>query len=465
QDLRLHRLEASDDYRFLTSVADPVGFAPSDQFETDYSDAYTWLTHQAVLARSLALTSTLSLASLSRDRFGIKNPTSDDFSIQDLRSVRRGGLRQDWNLQLAEVRQLRWGFDVRHYTVNYFYSNTAPSTRTLDAIFPSPEQALQDDIAGEQGGAYVSTRWRPRSFLTLDAGLRYDHTAFAEDGRSSPRVAVAAALGSHTVLRAAWGQFHQSQRPYELQVPDGETTFSRSELSRQASLGLDRALGSQVTLGLDAYWRAVSRPRALFENLYKPISRFPEIENDRILVAPERRRGYGLETTLRGAHSHFDWQLTYTHARVIDALQQDETPGRYDRPHSLRLDATYRTPWQWSLRLIFAAHSGRPTTPLSGRATSTEDGSVRFEPIFGSLHSDRLPTYHRLDLQAHRSWSLWKLQLDAYLGIENFYDHDNVRGLSTDFAFQLTPSGEVDVTVTPELDRGRTASFGIRLDF
>ena len=465
QDLRAHRLEASDDYSFIAPVAEPSDFVSSDLFSTDYVDTYSWLTHQAVLGRDLSLTTTASFGDLLRDRSGRKNPRSADFLILDQRDVRRVGLRQDWHFELDASRQLDGGFDVRRYRVTNLYQNVRPSTFDPGSTFPPQDQLFGGTFEGELGGAYLSARWRPRASLTLDAGLRFDHTTFADDERLSPRLNLSAALGPTTILRAAWGYFHQSQRPYELQVPDGETTFAASESSEQRSLGVERALGGGFTLQIDAYWRRISQPRATYENLFKPVSRFPEIETDRVLFAPSERRAYGLEATLRGAHSRLDWQLSYVHARVIDTLRGVDAPGRFDRPHSLRLDAAYRTPWKWDLRLIWTGYSGRPTTPLAGKATVDADGGLSFEPVFGAFNSNRLPTYHRLDLQAHRRWSLWRLQLDAYLGIENLYDHDNVRGLSTDFVFDLAPSGEVTVAAEPELGRGRSASFGIRLGF
>ena len=466
QDLRGHWLEASDDYSFLRPQLAGTELIERDQFLTDYADSYLWATHQAVIGSRFVVSTTGSRATLRFSRFGLRNPETDDYAINDVRNVEMIGLRHAWSATPGGSRELDWGFESRQFEVGYAYNNTRPSARTSEAILANPDRRqFFGEYNGVQGGTYLTGRFRPRPNLTLDVGARYDHTEFADESHVSPRVDLAATLGPAMVLRAAWGYFYQSQRPYELQVPDGEVTFSPSELSESLTLGLERTFGRGTTLRVDAYHRSVDKPRALFENLYKPVSRFPEVETDRVLIAPLSRSSYGLEALFYGSHKRLDWQLSYAWARVMDDFASGEIPGRADQPHSLRLDVAYRTRWEWDFRLIWTAHTGRPTTPLSGRAISGPEGETGFEAVFGPLNRDRLPDYHRLDLQIHRQWRPSKMVLDLYLGIENLYDHDNVRGFSTDFGFLELPSGEVQVSTEPELGKGIEPSFGIRVGF
>src|SRR6185503_1692153 len=110
----------------------------------------------------------------------------------------------------------------------------------------------------------------------------------------------------------------QSQRVYELQVEDGETTFSPAERSEHRVLGWENVLGGEsanprLAVRVELYQRRVENPRVRFENIFQPVNMFPEVEPDRVRTAPKRCRAQGIEVFLRGQPSgRLRWFANYT---------------------------------------------------------------------------------------------------------------------------------------------------------
>ncbi|MHB8152367.1 MAG: TonB-dependent receptor [Vulcanimicrobiaceae bacterium] len=63
--------------------------------------------------------------------------------------------------------------------------------------------------AGAQVGAYVQDSWSPTHKLTVDYGLRYDHsTGFTGGNAVSPRIGVNLAVDSKNIMHAYYGRFY-----------------------------------------------------------------------------------------------------------------------------------------------------------------------------------------------------------------------------------------------------------------
>ncbi len=59
---------------------------------------------------------------------------------------------------------------------------------------------------------------------------------------------------------------------------------------------------------------------------------FPEIEPDRVRIAPERSAAEGIELLVKGSHGErFDWWLAYSYARARDRLAGEKVPRSLDR--------------------------------------------------------------------------------------------------------------------------------------
>lgn len=430
-DLAINLLRAGDRLNFVETNDDG-----DERFRTRYTTTYGWLTLESVWRANLHSVSRISFSRIQRDREGAELRLLDAFEAQDRRRHDEGTIAQDWQAQIG-THQLRWGFDVRTLDVQFDYRNTRALGDPVAGIRTSPavgETRFNDRFRGSQIALYVSDQVTFTNDLTAEIGVRFDRNSVLDEDRLSPRLNLAHAAGSRTVLRAGWGIYDQSHRLYELEVEDGETSFAETERATEFLFGIERTLRTTsfpLTLRAELYRREVRDPRARYENLFDPLGPLLELEVDRVRIAPERSRTEGLEVRLNGAIGRkLDYELGYALSRARDRIDGATVPRSRDQRHALSLDLSYRGPRNWDFGLEARVHTGWPTTGIGGRLVSSVDGGTRIEPVLGPLYGDRLQTYRRFDLKARRSFSLQKGRLELAVEIQNVFNTINVRGFT-----------------------------------
>ncbi|HEV8581648.1 MAG TPA: TonB-dependent receptor [Thermoanaerobaculia bacterium] len=449
-----------------------------DRFENRYRSNYGWLTHQAAPGRRLVVETAASWAGVHRRRGGAGGDEEGSFELRDRRDLEVLALAQTWSSELAPRHAFLGGWEARHYDAFFDYGKALEPELVIAAPFAPPRltvHAFEGTLRGDHVGLWASDliSWRE---LTAELGLRYDRHSATDDDVVSPRVSLAWRWGERSLVRAAWGKFFQSQRPYELQVEDGESRLRPAELSRHWVVGLERLLPSN-RLGFDAvrielFRRDIDDPRPRYENLLEPLNFFPEVEPDRVLVAPERSTADGLELLLRGSRGpRFGWWLAYSYARSEDRLAGKTVPRAFDQPHTLALDLNFRPAGPWSLNLAWRYHTGWPTTPVEARLVGDPEDpddepddepeeKAELEAVYGPLRSERLPPYHRLDLRASRRWDLRQGRLTFFVDIQNLYNRRNLAGFDVHLD---EDAGKVELE--GERWPGAFPSFGVTWEF
>ncbi len=491
--LAMHVLHSDDRLDALLFEPDTI-----ENFLTGYKNSYLWLGHQGLMGSELFVDSTFSLGRVERDRRGNETEfEGGSFDVRDERRLDVVGFKQDWSYQASERSFWTWGFDGRFLRTEYDYRNFNDFGDALVDIRDQPRPMVtlfQEVLQGESYSLYATDRWRLRDPLTLELGLRFDRHTLTDDSDISPRFNLVYAPGKASTFRLAWGLFHQSQRAYELQVADGETRLAGSERTAQSVVGFEHSFSvgrrkSPLLLRLEAYHRRVRDPRSRFENLFEPISEFPEIEADRLRFAPESSEAYGVEALLKGSVGpKVDWWVTYAYARTTDRIGGRNVPRRIDQPHTLNFDINYRLGEHWNLNVAWRYHTGWPITGVTGRlvaedpedgmgdeddgdegageeAVEGDDGELEIVPVYGPLNGERLPDYHRLDLRASRQWQLRRGVFGFFLEVQNVYDRGNLAGFEFDFDFEVTPEGDLKLQPVEEIWGGILPSFGITWEF
>jgi hypothetical protein len=450
---------------------DQTGRDGFERFENHYQSTYGWLTHQATPGERLLIETVGSWAEIRRRRGGSGLDEEDGgFELRDRRDLQVLSLAQTWSVQLQPRHALTAGWEARRYDAFFDYFKELDSNIILAPFAPPRLTAhrFEGSLRGEHLGLWASDRVSLLDRLTAELGARYDRHTATRDTLLSPRINLAWLLGERSVVRAAWGRFYQSQRPYELQVEDGEDTLRPAELSEHWVLGFETLLRHNRA-GLDAvraelFRREIGDPRPRYENLLEPLNFFQETEPDRVRIAPERSTAEGIELLLHGRWGErFDGWLAYSYARAEDRLAGAKVPRSLDQPHTVALDLNYRSARQWSLNLAWRYHTGWPVTPVEARfVTDPEDPEEEPElvAVFGRLNSERLPPYHRLDLRASRRWDLRSGGLTFFVDVQNVYNRRNLAG----FDVHLDEDAGV-VNLEAERWPGLFPSAGITWDF
>jgi hypothetical protein len=246
-------------------------------------------------------------------------------------------------------------------------------------------------------------------------------------------------------VRAAWGRFHQSQRLNELQVEDGVTSFYPAQRAEHFMVGVEHGLADRLAVRLELYHKRLERLRPRFENLFNPLELFPEASADRVAVAPEGGRATGFEVLLRSEPGgRLDWWVSYALARAEDRIDDTWVPRAWDQRHATSFGLSWRAPRRWSLSLAGTWHSGWPTTPVVAVPVAGDGPEVEYELELGPRHSDRLPTYLRLDLRASRELATRHGPLRLYVEVLNLTNRNNLCCLD-DFEAVVQPDGRVVV--------------------
>jgi len=435
--------------------------------DNDYESTYGWVDDQRTIGSKLLVATIGSWARTRRHRGGTASEEKGDFELRDRRELEVLALTQKWTLDAAARHAIEWGFEARNYEARFDYAKNLEPNFVVVAPF-APERpmvhAFDDELRGVHLGGWASDRLSLSERLTAELGLRFDHHELTADDLWSPRLNLAWRAGQRTVLRGAWGLFHQTQRPYELQVEDGESALSDAERSEHWLLGSESLLPPNF-LGIEAlrielYRREIENPRPRSESLLEPLNFFPEIEPDRVRIDPERAGAEGLELLLRGRRGRrVDWWLAYSLASAEDRLDGKQVPRALDQRHTLTLDVNYRL-GSWNLNAAWRYHTGWPTTPVETQRVSDpeapeEDPEV--VPVFGALRSERFPAYHRLDLRASRSWQRGSGRWTFFVDVQNLYSRRNLAG----FDVLLEEEEEGAITLAKEHWPGIFPSIGV----
>lgn len=466
-DLELHpgqrlslRALASDDELDLHESVD----GETKRFDTGYDSRYLWLTHEGLLGRRIFLETRASWAATRRNRGGDEMEEEGSFAIRDTRRTEVLGFEQAASIQADEHHVVEAGWEARRFETAFRYDNLLDRELTVVAPFspPRPETfSFRGTLEGTHLGAWISHSHNGLGRLSTEIGVRFDRHTLTDDSLWSPRLNTAWRLGERSLVRASWGRFHQSQRPYELLVEDGETALQRAERSDHWVVGYERILGQGRrggALRVELFRRRIDNPRERWVNLLEPINVFPEIEPDRVRLAPRRSSAQGVEILLRGGLGRGHGWLAYTWSESRNHLDGRRVPRPLDQTHAVVAHVSHRLGRHWNLALAWHYHTGWPTTPVG--VVPTGDEEPRLVPAFGEPSSQRLPDYHRLDVRASRVWELRGSTLELFVDVQNLYDRQNVGGYDLDFDEEAGT-----VALEPEPWPGILPSLGLVWEF
>ena len=421
--------------------AGDTGFLEDDDgvgtIRSSYGSTYGWLTWDAQLGSRLSVESQVSTGRLNWNRDASEHGTGNDFDVLDNRDFGYVGVKQDWKADLHERFALKWGGELRRSNADYDYYNKIGRVR-IDAgqriqFYDSADISLS--ASSTDASAYLAQRMRPWPRLTLETGLRWDRQSVTGTEQWSPRVNAALALGERTTVRAAWGRYAQPQLLYQLHVQDSEQQFHEPERAEQMVVGLEHNFGRGITARLETYRRNEFDLRTRYRNLRSTVEPVAEVEDDRVRFDPERARAEGIELFGQRQGARSSWSFSYTLARAYDVVSGVKQDRPLDQRHTFYLDYSLAPSPAWRLSWSWQYHTGWPTTQAIFRVDTLNNGDIWFIEDFGPHYADRLPSYHRMDLRATRSFELKRGRLAVFLDIFNLYDRDNPQSYNYDLRF------------------------------
>ena len=282
-------------------------------------------------------------------------------------------------------------------------------------------------------------------------------------GNVEPRASLAYQLNETSSIKAGYSRSAQyihllsnttSVTPLDVWTPSG--SFIKPQISDQYALGFFKNFTNQMySMEVETYYKTV-------DNRIDYIDGSDLIGNNTIEteILNGESRSYGVEFLLRKNEGDFTGWLAYTLSKSEQRTLGGNAGGPginngdwyntpYDRTHDISLSGAYSLNDKWSFGANLVFQTGRPVT--------YPNGQYEYEGLsiasYSDRNSDRLPSYHRLDVSAtyrpnRKPEKRWKGEW--VFGIYNVYNHKNAASVSFG---QNVETGANEAT--------RTAIFGI----
>lgn len=289
---------------------------------------------------------------------------------------------------------------------------------------------------------FTEAEWRPRSSLLLVPGVRLDYSSRLDEVWVEPRLAIRQDLADRLVAKAGIGLFHQ-EPDFGEDYPGFGNPALTSEKAWHYSAGIEWRIASALSLDATLFYK----------RLYDLVSPTTEVAVDngvvRRLVYDNGGRGRVLGAELlvrRDFGERLSGWIAYTFSRAerLDSGAADWRLFDYDQTHILTAIASLRLSRRWTLGSRFRYVSGNPQTPIVGSVVNAS--ADRYEPVFGPVNSARNPAFHQLDVRIDRRWVFNRWLLDAYLDVQNVYNHKSPEGSAYSYDYrQSTAQGGLPI--------------------
>ena len=257
-----------------------------------------------------------------------------------------------------------------------------------------------------------------------------------------PRFSLAYQLNEESSIKASYNRLSQylhllsntsSPTPLDVWTPSGK--YVKPQILDQVALGYFRNLKNDYSLEIESFYKTI-------QNRIDYIDGADLIANNAIeqVILNGRARAYGLEVLLKKNEGDLQGWIAYTLSK-----SEQQTRGRnsnepginngewyntpFDKTHDLTITANYKLNDKWNLSSNFIFQTGQPTTFPNGQYVYN---GITI-PSFEGRNSQRLPSYHRLDISANytpkpKSQKRWKTYWT--LGIYNVYNRRNATSIT-----------------------------------
>jgi TonB dependent receptor-like, beta-barrel/TonB-dependent Receptor Plug Domain len=459
--------EALDLSAGVVYAEDDVEFLDEEESASSRIDnLYTWLGADWLVSRSLGARFTLSWLDFERHKQQAsfeedeEDPGKGGF-LDHRQEVQRLALRNDWS-RISDNTHWEFGWQLEHNDASYRHQSLIDRGELAEILGTEGEveRAIVAQPEGWSGGSYVQLEWDLTARFTLQPSLRWDWQNYYLHSSSqqelSPRLGMAYWWSDATLLRLSMGRFVQQEGIQELQVLDGVTHFFRPQRSDQVVAGIQWQ-NPRINLMAELYYKHYDNPKGRYENIFNPFVLLPEMEPDRVALAPDRARARGMDLDgkfqLNDSLTGF---LRYSYMDATDRINGNWVDRRWSQRHTVNSGLI----WQgdsFSLSLALSWHSGWRSSEVP--AFVAEDTVLPLEAV---LNNTELDDYFSLDVGARKFWEWPRARVEIYADFINVTDHRNLAGIDYDIeevdgGYTLTPDNETLLRHVPSV--GITLSF------
>ena len=353
------------------------------------------------------------------------------------------------------IHQLKAGIDVDRLDYSADNRRTAYETYGLNGARFNHVAYLGNQTLDQRNlevSAWIVDQWRPRPWLTIEPGVRFDWDELLRNVAPSPRIAATAApfgwknawiTAGYAITRDVTSLQLFSRPLDQISVstqynPDGSVSAGplftyfiippghlRTPYYRNLTGAFERRLAASTTLNVK-----LSSKRGVDGLSYLP-SLDPRYANVATVFELRNYRRDVIDSVEVSVHQRFrkeyEWTASYTRSRafsnsVVDLAVDSpvwitDNVGRmpWDTPNRILGWAYLPTPWtDWAISCFVDARNGFPFS------VQTDQGVT-----IGEVNSIRYPAYFDLDLHVERKFRIGKRRVALRGGFNNITNHRN----------------------------------------
>lgn len=308
---------------------------------------------------------------------------------------------------------------------------------------------LDEYVRGQRIEGYLQDRYAMLPFLSAVFGLRFDYFNRTDELSIQPRGSLLVELPNNSEIQFAYGIYNQAPIPALLSPTIGNPTLKSSRASHYI-LELKRQLSQDTEIKMAAY--------------YKDLTGLVTTDEEANYLNQGIGYAQGTEIFLRhrSGNKFFGWiSYAYALSKRRDRAGEPYRPYSFDQTHVATFAASYNLTPTWEFGAKWQYRTGNPYTPVEGATIQFDprdpiNPKPIYVPIYAETYSDRLPSYHRLDLRISKTFQFERWKLGAFLELLNAYNRKNL----LDFRYNEDYTERNDTNQLPILPY-----FGITAEF
>lgn len=302
-------------------------------------------------------------------------------------------------------------------------------------------------------GLFASARRQWQAF-EAEIGARLDgqdYRGFGVRSQITPRLNMRYDPAPDWHVYGSWGEFSQAQRVDEYRAAENQALPDPANRAVHSVVGLahepEGALRWRVEMYRD-HWSSVS---PYYDNALGVVTLLPELQPDRVLIAPRGAESNGIELSARQPIGpHLTLWSTYTLSQTLDELSGGDVTRSWDQRHAANLGMAWKSPHA-TASLLLGWHSGWPRTPISLIAATPNSPA---DLQLGPYNALRWGGYLSLDAYLSRSLFTRVGEVSLWLEISNATNRGN------ECCAELSPLAGATPAWATDSWPGRSVSLG-----
>lgn len=364
-------------------------------------------------------------AVISDYRFGSELVEWDDTRFKTISGILDYSLRGEAEYFHSAAHTFKGGIEL---TLHTFTSEASSDEYEFSEFTP-----YLPTHRGTELSLFLQDEWMVDGNFTLQLGGRAFYFDRGPYFRLEPRFTAFYTTGQQLTFKAAFigaNQFLHLVSRNDISLPTDMWFPSTATLppswSLQYVLGVERPfLDGMYSISLEGYYKSMNNLLEFRDDAVFSI--FAPLEDE--LIRGDGQ-GYGIELFVQKRKGSFTGWLGYTLAwtdRTFPELNDGRSfPPRYDRRHDISLVLNYTLSNRWEFTAVWVYGTGQAFTfPVAQYQLDDREYYPSTRLLYSERNGERLPAYHRLDLNFSYAFKWFDWDWKASINLYNTYNRMN----------------------------------------